>query len=94
MTLHFMQSGKPYIILGQRPQLSFLTHRHICANKHNTLRKIAKNVNDWNVGLVYFGEFLFIILPCSSVRCHFEIVLVEMKGIYKSKQRFVSQAGN
>ena len=46
----FMQFGKPHIILGKRPQLSLLTHHHICANKHNTLRKIAKNVNDLNVG--------------------------------------------
>ena len=49
-----------HIVLTQRPQLSLLTHRHICANKHNTLRKIAKSVNDLNVGLLF-------ILPCSSV---------------------------
>lgn len=41
-TVHFMQFGKPHIILGQRPQLSILTHHHICANKHNTLRKDCK----------------------------------------------------
>lgn len=52
-------------------ELSLLTHahHHICA-KHNILRKIAKSVNDLpvNVGLVYLGKFLFImILPCFSV---------------------------
>ena len=58
-----------YIILEKRPQLSLLPHHHICANKHNTLRKIAKSVNDLNVGLVYLGKSLFI-LPCLASTIH------------------------
>lgn len=65
MTLHFMQSGKPYSI-GQRPQFSLLTYHHICANKHHTpcvrLQKVWMNVG---LVTVYLGNFLFIpSLPC------------------------------
>ena len=79
-----MQFGMPHIILGQRPQLSLLTHHHICANKHNTLRKIAKSVNDLNV---YLENFLYILaFMAVNYRCPFALVLWRWKAFINNKK--------